>query len=227
MSDNLELVRKMQVEINRLEDPIQNDRRPSMLRCKSLRGLVDFLYENHDNFLPENITIMVLDHNTVVALDRVTGAKVERTAIIQADTVDYRSMEFNRDLSQEEAIIQLQTRCVRTDVVDMLIYALSGLSYIENVKSSDDGVKNDINMTSQMQYNNGKPDSIVSIRPYRTFPEVEQPESQFLVRIGHQGTTPTVQLVETDGGMWKIQALKNIKAYLESLVRDNPITIIA
>ena len=227
MSDNLELVREMQQEIHHLESPITNDRRPELIHCRSLAGFVDYLYGNHDNFSSKDITILVQNTEEVIAYDKVTGAKVMRTPVIKADMVDFSKMTLNRDMYQEDAIIQLQTRCVRTPAVEKLIHAVSGLSYAESVKSTDDGVKNDINMTSQMQYNNGKPDSIVTIRPYRTFPEVEQPESQFLVRIGHDGTTPTIRLVETDGGMWKIEALNNIKAHLDLLVAENPITIIA
>ncbi|MFQ8836330.1 MAG: hypothetical protein ACLR8L_00220 [Oscillospiraceae bacterium] len=50
--------------------------------------------------------------------------------------------------------------------------------------------------------------------PYRTFQEIEQPVGLFLIRIDERGITFT----EADGGMWKLEARKTIKAYLERSV---------
>lgn len=55
---------------------------------------------------------------------------------------------------------------------------------------------------------------IVRLRPYRTFQEIEQPVGLFLIRIDERGITFT----EADGGMWKLEARKTIKAYLENVL---------
>jgi len=52
---------------------------------------------------------------------------------------------------------------------------------------------------------------LVSLKPYRTFQEVEQPESIFLIRINDRG----ISFTEADGGMWKLKARETIKAFLE------------
>lgn len=52
---------------------------------------------------------------------------------------------------------------------------------------------------------------IVKLRPYRTFQEVEQPESTFLIRINDRG----ISFIEADGGMWRLTARNTIKAFLE------------
>ena len=52
----------------------------------------------------------------------------------------------------------------------------------------------------------------VPLRPYRTFLEVEQPESEFLLRLDDNGN---VGLFEADGGMWKQTAKASITAYFE------------
>ena len=46
----------------------------------------------------------------------------------------------------------------------------------------------------------------VPLCPFRTFLEVEQPESEFLVRMREGGE---IGLFEADGGMWKLDA-KNL-----------------
>ena len=52
----------------------------------------------------------------------------------------------------------------------------------------------------------------VALRPYRTFLEVEQPESEFLLRLDGEGN---VGLFEADGGMWRMDAKKSICEYFE------------
>lgn len=72
----------------------------------------------------------------------------------------------------------------------------------------------------------------VNLIPYRTFLEVEQPASDFVFRVseGRCGA-PVFKLVAADGGVWKSQAVANVKAYLVEALKDIPdrdkITIIA
>lgn len=68
--------------------------------------------------------------------------------------------------------------------------------------------------------------------PYRTFLEVEQPASEFVFRIGEgRGGAPVFKLVAADGGLWKSQAVENVKRYLVEQLADIPdrerLTIIA
>ena len=67
---------------------------------------------------------------------------------------------------------------------------------------------------------------IVKLRPYRTFQEVEQPVSEFLIRVGERG----ISFIEADGGMWKLQARNTVKAFLEeslSVEVENQSVIVA
>ena len=57
---------------------------------------------------------------------------------------------------------------------------------------------------------------IITLKPYRTFQEVEQPESIFLIRVNERGITFT----EADGGMWKLKARQTVKAFLEEQLAE-------
>lgn len=50
----------------------------------------------------------------------------------------------------------------------------------------------------------------VMLRPFRTFLEVEQPESEFLLRVDPD---EGIGFFEADGGIWKLEAKKNIADY--------------
>lgn len=58
---------------------------------------------------------------------------------------------------------------------------------------------------------------IVTLAPYRTFQEVEQPVSQFVFRVDNKRN---VTLAEADGGMWKLDARRTVKQYLCGQLAD-------
>ncbi|PFR65873.1 hypothetical protein COK29_26730, partial [Bacillus cereus] len=57
----------------------------------------------------------------------------------------------------------------------------------------------------------------VSLQPYRTFVEVEQPKSNFIFRMKDG---PRCSIHEADGGAWKLQAMNNIEDYLTTALAD-------
>ena len=57
----------------------------------------------------------------------------------------------------------------------------------------------------------------VYLVPLRTFYEVEQPASPFVLRF-NEGAD--VALFEGDGGAWKLKAVKNIKDWLDNQLKD-------
>lgn len=61
---------------------------------------------------------------------------------------------------------------------------------------------------------------IVRLSPYRTFREIAQPESQFLLRIktGDNGAVQAA-LFEADGGAWRNEARLRIAAYLKEHIK--------
>ena len=61
----------------------------------------------------------------------------------------------------------------------------------------------------------------VQLRPFRTFPEVEQPESGFIFRVKNVDNDQVAcALFEADGGAWKLKAIDNIKRYLDNELRE-------
>ncbi|GAG24824.1 unnamed protein product, partial [marine sediment metagenome] len=60
----------------------------------------------------------------------------------------------------------------------------------------------------------------INLKPYRTFREVDQPESNFILRYidskHPQNRSGGIEaaLFEGDGGAWKLEAIQNIKNWL-------------
>ena len=59
----------------------------------------------------------------------------------------------------------------------------------------------------------------VELVPFRTFQEVPQPSSKFVFRMGDK-EVPAFMIVEAENGIWKNEAVQNIKNYLEDRLCD-------
>lgn len=119
---------------------------------------------------------------------------------------------------QEKAIIELRSRFAPSEGVDYLLDLLSRISKDSGVTSTDNGVSQTVEARQGVALKNMvtlRPR--VALRPFRTFQEVEQPESEFLLRMNAEGD---IGLFEADGGMWKLQARKTIKEFLENALQD-------
>ena len=62
----------------------------------------------------------------------------------------------------------------------------------------------------------------VELIPYRTFQEVGQPASKFVFRIGENNDIPIFKLIEAEGGIWKNEAVSNIKKYFADAIMEMP-----
>lgn len=121
-------------------------------------------------------------------------------------------------MSQERAIVELQSLYGATPDRDYLLDLLSRIDVNEGVSSVDNGVTQEVNVRTGAVLKQATPvRPIVQLQPYRTFLEVEQPVSDFLLRVSKEGE-PT--LFEANGGAWKLEAKRSIAAYLAEKLAD-------
>ena len=68
----------------------------------------------------------------------------------------------------------------------------------------------------------------VTLKPYRTFLEVDQPASDFIFRMKEYSGSIGCALFEADGGAWKMEAMQNMEAYLQDELKGlDQFTVIA
>lgn len=216
-------IASLQQEIGKLQNEltlgVSLDNRPDCLKANTLDSIAKYLKYNPDSVKPENCIVSV-GMNRVVLYSQVKGAKNNRHAIMEVRPVDFETLTEGRLMDQQNMIIELLTRCMRTDEVDELVHKIGSMTYVEKGTSDDDGVSTDLMMSVSVLCNNGKPKRHVVLRPYRIFPEVEQPSSPFLVRVESSDKRPVVGLYLADGGLWKVVAINNITNYLYEILPD-------
>ena len=143
--------------------------------------------------------------------------RYERPTLYTAEAVDVPGWEPETKLPFERAAIALQTRFQKTPDTDYAMRLLSQITCGGKVTYNDDGVAMSV-VTQKgiaLQGNETiKP--LVSLKPYRTFQELEQPTSVYLIRIDERG----ISFIEADGGMWKLTARQTIKSYFDEALSE-------
>lgn len=153
----------------------------------------------------EKLFVRVKDpHTVVVDSGYITTSRefYDRASLYQAVT-DVPPVTYGRAMDAERAVIELQSLYAATRDRDYLLALLSHIDTSQGVSTMDNGVT-----TVQ---------PIVHLQPYRTFLEVAQPASDFLLRIDKDGHPA---LYEADGGAWKLEAKRSIAAYLGGQLAD-------
>lgn len=131
---------------------------------------------------------------------------------------DVPGITVNQEMSQERAVVELQSLYAATVDRDYLLALLSRIDVNQGVSSVDNGISQEVSVrTGAVLKEQQTVQPIVHLHPYRTFLEVEQPASDFLLRLSKSGY---LALYEADGGAWKLEAKRNIAAYLGEKLAD-------
>lgn len=191
---------------------------PDIIRVKTLTALVDYLKANVDALDITSLICHVESPHTVSIQSALVGDFAQRAVYMRAE-LEQLQLKFNTYVDGEAFNILLQSCFVDYD--DPLKATDRGLvlRYASNVKQVAEGVTLDDGVTQAVTVKKGIASveqvvlpNPVTLRPYRTFTEVEQPASKFVFR-AEEG--PRFILVEADGGAWKSEAMKNIKHFME------------
>lgn len=202
--------------------------KPDHITTKSLASIVDLVSSEINHSRIESLKVIIqVEGPTRVKVISSLGENLNRLDLYVADA-EVPKLQLNTFVDLETMNIHLKSCFVPAEQRESLI-ALLGKVKEESVKtSSDDGFSQSVvAKTGIASVSNVQVPSIVLLTPYRTFLEVEQPESEFLCRMQ---SGPKVALFEADGGTWRLQARQNIKQYfqmeLEELIDINRVVVL-
>jgi hypothetical protein len=128
---------------------------------------------------------------------------------------------FDRFMDVETFIVKAQCSLDDSDTKQAMISHVSAIVGAETIENSDDGISQSVVVTDALNPLNRKGRAafspMLTLKPYRAFPEADQPESLFLLRMKKDGDkTPLVAIFEADGGLWVSKACANVAAYLRN-----------
>ena len=191
--------------------------RPDTLPLHSLDALVKLVCSEAVH-AEKPLYITVPDHLTVRCFGQpMAKERFYRQAYYEAGATDVPGWEAKTQMGFEEAQIALRTRFQETDDTLYAMKLLSDISCGAKVVYNDNGIATTVTTQKGVALQtNEQIRPLIKLRPYRTFQEVEQPESIFLIRVNERGITFT----EADGGMWKLKARQTVKAFLEEQLAE-------
>ena len=189
---------------------------PDPLEFNFLDSLITYLKEDPDLTRAANKLIIEIVSPTEVGLHTQTIGSFNQRFTPAICTALISPFPWGKFISPEEFIIMAQSRFVETEDLAKIRQIVGNVRTEEVMSFSDDGVSQMVNAKSSItRVENVVIPPRVKLAPYRTFIEIEQPESEFVFRAKKAGDLPHFALFEADGGAWRIEAMKRIKAYLE------------
>ena len=191
----------------------------SDIEVNTLTALVDYIKGKPEE-LRESSIIHVVSPTKVLLYSGLIDAR----AIVN-------EFSFDSYYDQERFLIELQANFVETEDLITIMQVAGNIKSGTTANYSDDGVSQKTTIKTGVELADVIVPNPVKLRPYRTFAEIEQPESSYVFRIKDGDRGPAFKLVEADGGLWKNAVMKKIKEYLEFELSEelekHKITVIA
>lgn len=199
------------------------------VKASTLTALADYI-ENCASEFKGSMVVHIVSPTRVRLMSEL-DAERNREVLFEtnAETSEFR---FDQWYDQETFMISLQANFQTNKDLELVMRAAGNIERKNDQTFSDDGVTQVATMKVGVA---AKADVMVpnpvELIPYRTFQEVPQPASKFVFRIGDK-EAPAFKIVEAEGGIWRNEAIGNIKDYLFALMEEmdesirNQITVI-
>lgn len=206
------------------------------LDIATLDGLRDFVQHNVDSLTLDKLLLQVESPGEVALVSNLDDDQ-RRTTFVRAtyevaepaprlgrrihDERLESPFEFGTWLDVESVIIALQSVFVDNPDRARLLGLLGTITAKAELTQADDGVSQTV--TTQQGATLAQRTGVTNpfrLAPRRTFSEVTQPESPFILRLkpGPSGGGVGVMLIEADGGAWKREAITSVAEWLRANV---------
>lgn len=187
--------------------------RANIISMNTLTSLVDYIKSGVD-LMAESMIVHV-ESPTKVVLYSMLDVEREREYMAEV-TAELPEFPFNKFINHESFLINMQSKFIDTEDRALLLQFAGTVESGTVAQYGDDGVTQKATVkTGIASKSDAIVPSVVNLKPFRTFLEVDQPVSSFIFRMKedkYDGVNCAI--FEADGGAWKAEAMENIKLYL-------------
>lgn len=208
---------------------------PESIKFPSLAGLLAFV-ETATNAktaaftgIKSTLSLHIVDHFHVELIGNLQEDNNNARFVYAVATPSFETFTFGRRYDSEEFYIALQSLFVDTPARETLLNLISEISDEHLTTKVDDGFSQAVKVkTGLAKFSNVEVKNPIPLRPFQTFPEIEQPELNLILRFKSKPPEVLCALIAADGGMWKVTAEHSIAEYLAAAlkkagVKDVPI----
>lgn len=196
-----------ELHLNRIAPHVN---KPQAITVSTLEGIVSLVQAEIKKSTALPLFVYAARHNLVEVFTTYRDDDYSRDSLY-VSKADTASPEIGQWISKDAAIIQLRSLYEPDGDVNYILDVLSKITEESKVSSNDNGLSQNIEAQKGIALRENitlKPR--VKLTPYRTFLEIEQPESEFILR-ADEGARILIE--EADGGVWKLEAKRRIKQY--------------
>lgn len=202
------------VGLKRLDDELRAD----AIRMTTLSGLVDYIKAGIDS-MAEHMLVQVVSPTEVHLISMLDGDR-KRECMVEVHA-DIPEFAYGKFMDSETFLIGIRSKFIQNDGAETILRFAGTVENGTVTKYGDDGISQSATVNKGII---GKEKELipnpVKLRPFRTFTEVEQPESEFVFRMKDYDSSVVCAIFGADGGAWKREAMKNIKNHLEVELAD-------
>ncbi|BDU72945.1 hypothetical protein [Mesoterricola silvestris] len=198
---------------------------PKLVAVNTLAGFSELIRAKLENkAFSTEFLIHVESETTVTLKAKETDEYGRRVVLIQAQPVSFDKFKFGQWIDQESFSIAIASLFAESEDKDYVLNLASSITNEATSTSDDNGftqkatIKAGLSHKAQVTI---KPR--VALAPFRTFPEVAQPVSEFVFRARITDNGPALMLIEADGGRWKVDAMKTIREAMEGFGLEIPV----
>lgn len=199
------------------------------LKTSTLSSIVDYIKSGVDNnAIGTSRFVIHVEGYGCVQLYKELNIDKERENLISAE-IDNCHFPFGQFMPVENFIINLQSLFVQNEHTKALLEFVSSVKDDTAVQQNDDGITQSVVVNRGVSLARSVPaPNPVYLKPFRTFSEVDQPESAFVFRIKKDDRYGvTAALYEADGAAWKHDVILEIKEYFEENLKGQSAIILA
>lgn len=195
---------------------VKHNPKAETLRLNTLTSLMDYIESGTDK-MADKMILHVENPELVLLMSKLDEDR-ERETLIQA-MAKIPEFSFGRFIPHEEFCVALRSRFIETEDQKLLLKFAGTVEAGTVAQYSDDGVTQKATVkTGIASKGDAVVPGLVTLKPYRTFINLEQPESRFLFRMRDGANGVECALFEADGGAWKDEARASVHNYLEDAI---------
>lgn len=190
-----------------------------IIGMKTLTSLVEYIRSGIDT-IPDNMIVHV-ESPTKVELYSQLDYEREREYMVKV-VAEIPDFDFGRFMDHEKFLINMQSKFIENEDRALILKFAGTVESGTVAQYGDDGVTQKATVkTGIASKSDALVPSVVNLKPFRTFLEVEQPSSNFIFRMKEDKYNGVqCAIFEADGGAWKAEAMNNIKSYLQEKLKD-------
>jgi len=171
---------------------------------------------------PEDAIVHVVSPTHVRAVGPARERWHDREVVAEARIERWWASHDQRRSSLPSAIVELRSCFAESVDRDKLVAALGNVQGGTELRAEDDGFSQQVSVRTGVRAAWETLPNPASLRPHRTFPEVEQPASPYLVRLDGGGEKAPIEVALhlADGGAWELEAVASIGDYLRGVLGE-------